>query len=69
MKFNIVHEKSLDFFIGQKIHIVRDHVNYGYGVIEKLNPVRAKVKIVQAEKRFKVNTVVTVQYDFIFKLV
>ena len=77
MKFNIIHEKSLNFNIGQKIHLQKAvstknncfmYENYGYGIILKLNPKTAKVKIFKAEKQFKINTIVIVDYDFIFTL-
>ena len=31
--------------IGQTVHLVRNHTNYGYGTIVKLNPAKARVKI------------------------
>tara|TARA_B100000949_G_C14283177_1_gene452848 strand:- start:2422 stop:2643 length:222 start_codon:yes stop_codon:yes gene_type:complete len=68
MKFNIIHEKSLDFFVGQKVHLAKNHVNYGYGIIEKLNPKKAVVKIYAEERRFKIDSIVHVEYDYIEKV-
>ena len=53
--------------IGQTVHLVRNHTNYGYGTSVKLNPAKARVKITKAEKRFEVGTVVNAPYSLVEK--